>query len=87
MMTNLFMLFRLKDLAVRLSPIKSVEEMASHYISEIKTINPEGPYALGGFSFGGIIAFEMAKQLKAEGKKVKIVALFDSYVYPHLLLY
>jgi amino acid adenylation domain-containing protein len=71
-----------KGLSGEVEPHKSVEEMASHYISEIKTINPEGPYALGGFSFGGIIAFEMAKQLKAEGKKVKILALFDSYVYP-----
>lgn len=72
-----------KGLSGEVEPHKSVEEMASHYISEIKTINPEGPYALGGFSFGGIIAFEMAKQLKAEGNKVKILALFDSYVYPH----
>ena len=71
-----------KGLSGEVEPHKSVEEMASHYISEIKTINPEGPYSLGGFSFGGIIAFEMAKQLKAEGRKVKIVALFDSYVYP-----
>ena len=72
-----------KGLSGEVEPHKSVEEMASHYISEIKTINPDGPYALGGFSFGGIIAFEMAKQLKAQGKKVKILALFDSYVYPH----
>ena len=71
-----------KGLSGEIEPHDSVEEMASHYISEITSINPEGPYALGGFSFGGIIAFEMAKQLKAQGKKVKIVALFDSYVYP-----
>lgn len=61
----------------------SVTDMAADYISEIQTVNPDGPYALGGFSFGGIIAFEMARQLKAEGKEVKIVALFDTYVYPH----
>jgi len=72
-----------KGLSGEVEPHNSVEEMASHYISEIKTINPDGPYSLGGFSFGGIIAFEMAKQLKAQGKKVKILALFDSYVYPH----
>jgi amino acid adenylation domain-containing protein len=63
-------------------PHDSVEEMASHYISEITSINPEGPFALAGFSFGGIIAFEMAKQLKAQGKQLKIVALLDCYVYP-----
>ena len=72
-----------KGLNGEVEPHNSVEAMAAHYISEIKTVNPHGPYALGGFSFGGIIAFEMAKQLKAEGKKVKTVALFDSYVYPH----
>lgn len=64
-------------------PHESVEEMAAHYISEIQTVHPNGPYALGGFSFGGIIAFEMAKQLKEQGKEIKFIALFDSYAYPH----
>ena len=63
-------------------PHDSIEEMASHYIKEIRAKYPEGPYALAGFSFGGIIAFEMAKQLKSEDVKVKHLALFDSYVYP-----
>jgi thioesterase domain-containing protein len=63
-------------------PHETVEEMASHYISEITMINKKGPFILGGFSFGGIIAFEMAKQLKSQGKKVELIALFDSYVYP-----
>jgi amino acid adenylation domain-containing protein len=72
-----------KGLSGEVEPHDSVEAMAAHYISEIKTINPEGPFALGGFSFGGIIAFEMVKQLSMEGKKVKVLALFDSYVYPH----
>jgi thioesterase domain-containing protein len=56
-----------------------MESIASHYIEEILTQNPEGPYALGGYSFGGLIAFEMGKQLKAMGKKVTLLALFDSY--------
>ncbi|TXE12887.1 amino acid adenylation domain-containing protein [Seonamhaeicola algicola] len=64
-------------------PHDSVEAMAAHYISEILTINPNGPFKLAGFSFGGIIAFEMAKQLKSKGKNVETLALFDSYVYPH----
>ncbi|SDI53412.1 non-ribosomal peptide synthetase [Winogradskyella thalassocola] len=72
-----------KGLSGDIEPHDSVEAMAAHYISEIKTINPDGPYAIGGFSFGGIVAFEMAKQLKAEGKEVKNLALFDSYAYPH----
>lgn len=72
-----------KGLSGDVEPLNRVEAMAAHYISEILTIHPDGPYMLGGFSFGGIVAFEMAKQLKAQGKEVKIIALFDCYVYPH----
>ena len=71
-----------KGLSGDIEPHDTVEKMAAHYISEITTINPEGPYALAGYSFGGIIAYEMAKQLRAQGKKVKTLALLDSYVYP-----
>jgi amino acid adenylation domain-containing protein len=59
---------------------ESIEEMASCYIESVVKINPKGPYALAGFSFGGVVAFEMARQLKAQGKTVSIVALLDSYV-------
>ena len=52
--------------------------MAAFYISEILEQNPTGPYCLAGYSFGGIIAFEMAKQLKAMGKEVKTLAIFDT---------
>lgn len=64
-------------------PHSTIEEMAEHYISEIIATNPDGPYALAGHSFGGIVAFEMCKQLRAKGKTVKVLALFDSYVYPN----
>ena len=64
-------------------PDDSVETMAANFISEMKTIYPEGPYAIAGFSFGGIIAFEMYRQLKDEDKKVTTLALLDSYVYPN----
>lgn len=57
----------------------SVEEMASNYIQQIQTIQPEGPYQLGGWSFGGIIALEMAQQLIAQGHSIKLVLLIDSY--------
>lgn len=63
-------------------PHDSIDQMAADYISEILKSNPNGPYALGGFSYGGIVAFEMARQLRAEGKEVTIVAQFDTYVYP-----
>jgi amino acid adenylation domain-containing protein len=59
---------------------ESIEEMAACYIESIIKINPKGPYALAGFSFGGTVAFEMARQLKEQGKKVSIIALLDSHV-------
>ena len=56
-----------------------IEEMASHYIKEMRALQPEGPYYLGGSSFGGLIAFEMAQQLHAQGQQVGLLALFDTY--------
>ena len=62
-------------------PLKSIEEIAAHYIAAIKEQNPYGPYALAGYSFGGIIAYEMARQMEASGKEVKMLAMFDTYAY------
>jgi len=62
------------------SIINSVEDVAAKYIEEILIQNPDGPYALSGHCMGGIIVFEMAKQLKSKGKEVKLLALFDSIV-------
>ncbi|AWK06834.1 non-ribosomal peptide synthetase [Flavobacterium crocinum] len=59
---------------------ESIEAMAAHYIDAIIKVNPKGPYALAGFSFGGIVAFEMTRQLKAKGKTVSLTALLDSYL-------
>ena len=55
-----------------------IEDMATDYIREIRTFQPEGPYFLGGFSMGGMVAFEMAQQLHAQGQKVAMLALFDT---------
>ncbi|WP_338840247.1 amino acid adenylation domain-containing protein [Flavobacterium ginsenosidimutans] len=59
---------------------ESIEAMATHYIDAIIKVNPKGPYALAGFSFGGIVAFEMTRQLNEMGKKVSLTGLLDSYV-------
>jgi amino acid adenylation domain-containing protein len=59
-------------------PLTSAEEMAAHYIDEIAKVQPHGPYYLGGLSFGGAIAFEMAQQLHAKGEAVGLVALMDT---------
>ncbi|MEZ7503926.1 amino acid adenylation domain-containing protein [Flavobacterium sp. Arc2] len=59
---------------------ESVEAMAATYIKSIVKINPNGPYAVAGFSFGGIVAFEIARQLKKQGKTVSLIAALDTYV-------
>lgn len=66
---------------------ETVEEMAEFYIKEIQTIQPEGPYYLGGASFGGLAAFEIAQQLRQQGHKVALLALLDTGTpdYPKLL--
>jgi thioesterase domain-containing protein/acyl carrier protein len=61
-----------------------VEDMASHYIQEIKTIQPQGPYFLGGYSFGGVVVFEMARQLHEQGEKVDLLAVLDTCLADHI---
>ncbi len=55
-----------------------IEEMATHYLREIRTIQPHGPYYLAGYCFGGNVAYEMARQLQLGGEPVGLVALLDS---------
>ncbi len=59
-------------------PLNKMEDIAELYISEILKVNPNGPFALGGYSFGGMIAFEMAQQLRAQNKEVIFLGLFDT---------
>ena len=60
--------------------LPSVEDLAGHYIQEMQKIQPQGPYYLMGFSFGGLVAYEMACQLAAKGQQVNLVALMDAYL-------
>ena len=60
-------------------PFDNIEEMAAYYIDAIIKNNPDGPYALAGYSFGGLIAYEVSKQLIEKGKEVKLLAMFDTY--------
>ena len=57
----------------------SIETMAAHYVDAIVKVNPNGPYALAGFCVGGIVAYEMTRQLKEQGKEVSLTVLLDSY--------
>nr|WP_253900126.1 non-ribosomal peptide synthetase [Corallococcus carmarthensis] len=60
--------------------VETVEEMATLYLSAIRAEQPEGPYLLAGWSLGGVIAFEMARQLRAQGQAVGLLALVDAFV-------
>jgi amino acid adenylation domain-containing protein len=55
-----------------------IEDMASYYLEALRNAQPEGPYLIGGWSLGGIIAFEMARQLSMQGREVALLALIDS---------
>jgi acetoacetyl-CoA synthetase len=63
-------------------PFDSLAQMASYYTDNIKDIQLRGPYLLAGYSFGGVVAFEMARQLRNAGEKVALLALLDSYTHP-----
>jgi thioesterase domain-containing protein/aryl carrier-like protein len=58
----------------------TVEEIAMHYLEELRSVQPEGPYFLGGYSFGGLVAFEMAQQLRTRGEIVTLLALLEATV-------
>nr|VFJ66085.1 MAG: amino acid adenylation domain-containing protein [Candidatus Kentron sp. FW] len=61
-------------------PDTTVEAMAARYIREIRTVQPQGPYLLGGHSFGGWVGLEMSKQLREQGEQVARLAIFDTTV-------
>jgi len=64
-------------------PFESVEEMAAHYLTEVRRLQPAGPYHLCGLSYGGIVAFEMARQLQAAGERTALLAVFDMVAPGH----
>ena len=60
--------------------LTSVEEMAADYIRAIRSVQPNGPYRIGGFSAGGVVAFEMARQLRREGEETALLVLLDTQI-------
>src|SRR5437667_4441056 len=54
-----------------------VDTIARYYLNEIRTMRPHGPYLLGGYSFGAVVAFEIAQQLKGEGEEVTLLFMLD----------
>ncbi len=60
------------------SPHQTVEEIATYYIETMRTVQPQGPYRIGGHSFGGWVAYEMAQQLRKQGEEVALLAILDT---------
>lgn len=57
-----------------------VEDMAQFYVKTLQEFQPQGPYQIGGWSFGGVVAFEMAQQLLKQGQEVSLLAMLDAWV-------
>src|SRR5207237_131654 len=60
------------------SPHTRIEEFAAQYVEDIRAVQPQGPYYLSGYCFGGVVAFEMAQQLRLQGHEVALLALFNA---------
>lgn len=60
------------------APHETFEEMARDYLAEIRSVQPQGPYLIGGFSGGGLVAYEIAQQLLAQGEETALVVLLDT---------
>ncbi|MBH8571754.1 amino acid adenylation domain-containing protein [Nostocaceae cyanobacterium CENA369] len=58
----------------------SVEETATRYLQEIRKVQPNGPYLLGGHCYGGVLAFEMAQQLQRQGQTVSLLVIIDAII-------
>jgi acetoacetyl-CoA synthetase len=65
-------------------PPDTVEEIAARYVRQIRAAQPAGPYALAGLSFGGLVALEIAQQLRRMGERVGFLCLLDAYVHRDL---
>jgi thioesterase domain-containing protein/NADP-dependent 3-hydroxy acid dehydrogenase YdfG/acyl carrier protein len=63
-----------------LAPDQTITEMAAHYIPAIRSVQPSGPYFVCGQSFGGLVAYEIARQLSAQGLAVGLIGLIDTFL-------
>jgi acetoacetyl-CoA synthetase len=66
-------------------PLENIEEMAEFYLAALNQLQPEGPYVLIGYSFGGLVALEMAQRISKSGKHVALLAMVDTYPHPRYL--
>jgi amino acid adenylation domain-containing protein len=70
--------FQAQGLDDGLPPLAGVDAMAGYYIEGLRRVQPRGPYRLGGWSYGGIAAFEMARRLHEQGEEIELLALLDT---------
>jgi thioesterase domain-containing protein len=75
----------------RQPPLTRIEDLAAYFVGDLRAFQPEGPYLIGGYCLGGMVAFEMARQLQAQGQEVALLALFEAtcptaYRHPHRAL-
>ena len=57
---------------------QTIEEMAAEYLEAVREVQPHGPYFIGGWSFGGFVAFEIAQQLRQQGQQIGLLAIIDA---------
>jgi acetoacetyl-CoA synthetase len=76
---------RSRGLADGEQPHRRVEDMAEHHLHQIREAQPAGPYALVGYSFGGLVALELAQRLREQGESVAFLGLIDPALPSHLV--
>ncbi|MBS1821266.1 MAG: hypothetical protein JST61_04740 [Acidobacteria bacterium] len=67
------------------TPLTSLEDLAAYYVQEVRKVQPNGPYNFLGYSYGGFVAFEMARQLQLAGEKVDMLGMLDTPVWRHAI--
>jgi amino acid adenylation domain-containing protein len=75
-----FYCFQAQGMDGKLPCLNDTEAMAELYLEHMRTAQPHGPYFLGGYSFGGLVALEMARSLRANGKEIGLLVLVDTYL-------
>ena len=69
----------------REEPLDRIEDMAQFYLEKLDGLQPQGPYILIGYSFGGLVALELAQRLRVQQKKIALLVMVDSYPHPRYL--
>jgi thioesterase domain-containing protein/acyl carrier protein len=64
-------------------PLTTLEDLAAYYVKEVRAVQTEGPYNFLGYSYGGLVAFEMARQLQRENQRVELLGMLDTPVWRH----